>query len=244
MRARPARRGPRPGLLVVGLQQRLLSSIEAFARSLKVHRKTVERHWRKSQRAADTPAASAGDPVRFLKPPDADDERADWEGEDIEAEEQEQIEAITLAAESRSAGRCRCFALGSRAAASRPNGGNRRGDPAPALMPRRGCSSTGFANISAPPTASSSSTTRSTKRSGVRGRKPYLYRWPDAIRDEVLARLLELNAERAAEDARAGKPASTSQPTTAVRSPGRPVAGRSGGPPGGRTTRPLWGADE
>ena len=33
------------GLLVVGLQQRLLSSIEAFARSLKVHRATVERQW-------------------------------------------------------------------------------------------------------------------------------------------------------------------------------------------------------
>jgi hypothetical protein len=33
------------GLLIVGLQQRLLSSIEAFARSLKVHRGTVERQW-------------------------------------------------------------------------------------------------------------------------------------------------------------------------------------------------------
>ncbi len=33
------------GLLVVGLQQRLLSSIEAFALSLERHRKTVERHW-------------------------------------------------------------------------------------------------------------------------------------------------------------------------------------------------------
>ena len=32
---------------------------------------------------------------------------------------------------------------------------------------------------------------------------PYRYRWPDAIRDEVLARLLELNAERAAEETRA-----------------------------------------
>ena len=30
------------------------------------------------------------------------------------------------------------------------------------------------------------------------------YRWPDTIRDEVLARLLELNADRAAEEARAG----------------------------------------
>lgn len=37
-----------------------------------------------------------------------------------------------------------------------------------------------------------------------RRRKPYRYRWPDDIRDEVLARLLELNAERAAEEARAG----------------------------------------
>ena len=35
-------------------------------------------------------------------------------------------------------------------------------------------------------------------------KKPYRYRWPDDVRDEVLARLLELNAERAAEEARAG----------------------------------------
>ena len=32
-------------------------------------------------------------------------------------------------------------------------------------------------------------------------RKPYRYRWPDPVRDEVLARLLALNAERAAEEA-------------------------------------------
>ena len=50
--------------------------------------------------ASDPPTPSAGDPVRFLKPPDADDERADWTGEEIEAEEQEQIEAITLVAEA------------------------------------------------------------------------------------------------------------------------------------------------
>jgi len=35
-------------------------------------------------------------------------------------------------------------------------------------------------------------------------RKPWRYRWPDEVRDEVLARLLELNAERAKEEARAG----------------------------------------
>src|SRR5687767_2386906 len=35
------------GLLVVGLQQRLLSSVEAFVRSLKVHRATVVKQWEK-----------------------------------------------------------------------------------------------------------------------------------------------------------------------------------------------------
>jgi hypothetical protein len=30
--------------------------------------------------------------------------------------------------------------------------------------------------------------------------KPWRYRWPDDVRDEVLARLLKLNAERAAEE--------------------------------------------
>ena len=99
----PGRARAAAGLLVVGLQQRLLSSIEAFARSLGVHRRTVERHWRKSRRAAgasEAPPPGAGDPVRFLKPPDADDERADWTGEEIEAEENEQIAAVTLAAEA------------------------------------------------------------------------------------------------------------------------------------------------
>ena len=37
-------------------------------------------------------------------------------------------------------------------------------------------------------------------------KKPYRYRWPDDVRDEVLARLLELNAERAAAETRMGLP--------------------------------------
>ena len=37
-----------------------------------------------------------------------------------------------------------------------------------------------------------------------RKKKPWRYRWPDAVRDEVLARLLALNAERAAAERRAG----------------------------------------
>lgn len=35
-------------------------------------------------------------------------------------------------------------------------------------------------------------------------KKPYRYRWPDEVRDEVLARLLELNAQRAQEEIRSG----------------------------------------
>lgn len=35
-------------------------------------------------------------------------------------------------------------------------------------------------------------------------RKPYRYRWPDDVHDEVLARLLVLNGERAAADQRSG----------------------------------------
>lgn len=36
-------------------------------------------------------------------------------------------------------------------------------------------------------------------------KKPYRYRWPDAVRDEIIARLLELNAKRGEEDERSGK---------------------------------------
>jgi hypothetical protein len=37
-----------------------------------------------------------------------------------------------------------------------------------------------------------------------RRKKPWRYRWPDEVRDDVLGRLLELNAERAAEEALSG----------------------------------------
>jgi DNA-binding transcriptional regulator YiaG len=89
------------GLLVVGLQQRLLSSIEAFARSLKVHRATVERQWEKG-RQADSSAASESDKDAelFITAPDADDERGGWTSEEFEAEEAAQIEAVTIAAEA------------------------------------------------------------------------------------------------------------------------------------------------
>ena len=70
-------------------------------------------------------------------------------------------------------------------------------------------------------------------------KKPYRYRWPDETRDEVLARLLERNAARAAEEARAGKAV-----TRAGENRGRGV-GRKEAPSGGaaRVVEPLfpWG---
>jgi superfamily II DNA or RNA helicase len=89
------------GLLVIGLQQRLLSSIEAFARSLRKHRATVERHWdaeektgrrRKTAAKADLLTGSVG----------SDDDRGDWTPEQLEAEDDAQVEAVTAEAEAES----------------------------------------------------------------------------------------------------------------------------------------------
>ena len=89
------------GLLMVGLQQRLLSSIEAFARSLKVHRQTVQRHWDKAHETSDISvltASTGGEPaLDFLRPADADDERGEWTPDEAEADEQTQITRMNTA---------------------------------------------------------------------------------------------------------------------------------------------------
>jgi superfamily II DNA or RNA helicase len=93
------------GLLIVGLQQRLLSSIDAFARSLKVHRVTVEQQWQRVQGGAPMKStAGAADSSLFAVAPDADDERGEWTPEEIESDEAAQIEAITAEAEGEVSG--------------------------------------------------------------------------------------------------------------------------------------------
>jgi hypothetical protein len=47
-------------------------------------------------------------------------------------------------------------------------------------------------------------------------KKPWRYRWPDDVRDDVLARLLELNAERAKEEVRTGAAATKNRGKKAV----------------------------
>ena len=58
-----------------------------------------------------------------------------------------------------------------------------------------------------------------------RKKKPYRYRWPDPTRDEVLARLLALNADRAAAEARTGPDRTKPTPRDPRRWPRPPAAG-------------------
>jgi hypothetical protein len=58
---------------------------------------------------------------------------------------------------------------------------------------------------------------------GRRKKKPWRYRWPDETRDEVLARLLKLNAERAEEERLAGLAAGAAKPK------GKPAPGAKRG---------------
>ena len=99
-------------LLTVGLQQRLLSSVEAFARSLAVHRETVRRQWERSaeERSGASSALGVGEGfVRIAGPDDEEDDfAADLEEDDApkraaeaaEAEERAEIEALDRAAEA------------------------------------------------------------------------------------------------------------------------------------------------
>ena len=90
------------GLLVVGLQQRLLSSIEAFSRTLKVHRATVERQRTKELAPPqDLPQASEEDDAQLLMiAPGSDDDRGALPDDELEAEESAEVAAITAAAEA------------------------------------------------------------------------------------------------------------------------------------------------
>jgi superfamily II DNA or RNA helicase len=84
------------GLLVVGLQQRLLSSIEAFARSLAVHRATVERQ---RSRSLEKDVTAQPDLQLLVSTPGPDDEEAEWTDDQLEAAEAKAIEQATATAD-------------------------------------------------------------------------------------------------------------------------------------------------
>ena len=82
-------------LLISGLQQRLFSSVEAFARTLRVHRRTAEAEWEKAVPATPSPPLSRGFFDRLGGGIDGDDERADLPEEELQQEEDIQFEAAT-----------------------------------------------------------------------------------------------------------------------------------------------------
>ena len=118
-------------LLVVGLQQKLLSSIEAFAISLARHRVTGRKQWERARAGeAEVPghggALVGGDrwrgrlaiPLRgiagagsFASPPGADDERAEYTDDESDAEEAAQIAVLDAAAETDAAGDAKAEAI-------------------------------------------------------------------------------------------------------------------------------------
>ena len=76
-------------LVVTSLQKRLLSSIEAFARTLDVHRRSMAAH------ADEAVAPAAGSLDLLRQSPGADDERADLSEDDVDHEEDAQMQAAT-----------------------------------------------------------------------------------------------------------------------------------------------------
>ncbi len=84
-------------LVITSLQKRLLSSIEAFARTLKVHRTGIEK-----QAANRTSIHQVSLPLLF-ESPGADDERAEFSEEEVIAEEDAQMAAASMQAAGQTA---------------------------------------------------------------------------------------------------------------------------------------------
>ena len=95
-RLRGAPRGKKASamLVVISLQKRLLSSIEAFARTLAVHRKSMQR---KADEELAAPEVKEGSLQLLLSPPGSDDERAQLSEKEVAEEEDAQMAAATAA---------------------------------------------------------------------------------------------------------------------------------------------------
>lgn len=88
------------GLLITGLQKRLLSSIEAFAYTLAVHRKTVKRRWEKfkeKESINESAVISAKQLDLLAGGVDSDDDRAGLSEDELQSEQDAQTSAATEA---------------------------------------------------------------------------------------------------------------------------------------------------
>ena len=84
-------------LVITSLQKRLLSSIEAFAQTLKVHRTAMEKQ------AAYRPSIHQASLPLLFESPGADDERAEFSEEEVIAEEDAQMTAASMQVAGQSA---------------------------------------------------------------------------------------------------------------------------------------------
>ena len=83
-------------LLVSHLQQRLLSSVEAFARTLAVHRRTMERLWAAAA-SGTSPSEQKAQFDLLADKIDSDDDRSQLSEEEQEALVSQEVEAATAA---------------------------------------------------------------------------------------------------------------------------------------------------
>lgn len=102
LKSEPSKKRAAAELLTIGLQKRLLSSVEAFARTLRVHRKTVNRQWEESQNDLSKQKSFANDRLigefgLVADSVDPDDDLATIPEEELMQTEDAQFEAVTLA---------------------------------------------------------------------------------------------------------------------------------------------------
>ena len=97
-------------LVVMSLQKRLLSSVEAFARTLKVHRQSVERQSERAIRLRSATGQGGEEEVQdvqrtfplLAEATGNDDDRAELDEADVEQEEENQMAVATQASEGSS----------------------------------------------------------------------------------------------------------------------------------------------
>jgi superfamily II DNA/RNA helicase len=93
MRGEPRRTQSEAALVISGLQHRLLSSVEAFARTLKVHRRGIEKQWERAL-AGEPPAPPVAHRTDLITSGvGPDDERLEEGGDATDAEAEGRIEA-------------------------------------------------------------------------------------------------------------------------------------------------------
>lgn len=92
----PPRQRAAQGLVLVNLQKRLFSSIEAFHRTLKVHRRAIERRAAEAE-SGEEPAPANLDLELLSGQPDPEDDRAELSEDEVELEEEQAVAAATAA---------------------------------------------------------------------------------------------------------------------------------------------------